>query len=97
MITQNEMVCIGCQECCQYVTFTLSSDLKVDLDNMVEYYNARGFKVVMHDTKIEVMIPTTCPQLTKYGCKIYSTRPYACKMYDGRQDPLMNHFCKLRR
>ena len=93
MITQYEMICIGCQECCRYVTFTINFYSNPERDNLSEFYKVRGFTVIKHADSIEVMIPSACPELTKYGCKIYSSRPERCKVYDGLKDPLMKDKC----
>lgn len=98
MMTQNEMICIGCQECCKWVSFTITFYNQKQKDDLVEFYTARGFKINKHHIRtdcIEVMIKSECPKLTKYGCRIYSKRPEACRQYDGRKDPLMMDYCKL--
>jgi len=97
MITQKEMICIGCQECCKWITFTISVEDKKRHKFLCDFYKARGIQVVEHSNSIEVMIETICPHLTKYGCNIYGERPEACRIYDGRKDPLMKDFCKLDR
>ena len=95
MITQDEMICIGCQECCKCFTFTINCRDKKEHDYLCEFYKARGIQVVKYEKSIAVVIDSVCPHLTKYGCDIYSTRPEACRKYDGRNDPLMRQFCKL--
>ena len=95
MITKEEMICIGCGKCCQVVTFTINYTVKKQCDEMVEFYKARGFRVKTHKDCIEVIIPTVCPNLTKYGCSTYGSRPELCKKYDGRDDPIIKDVCKL--
>jgi Fe-S-cluster containining protein len=97
MITEQEMICIGCQECCKWVTFTINFYTEKQRIELIEFYEARGFNVVKHADSIEIMIPSTCPNLTMYGCKIYGSRPESCKRYDGRLDPLLKDKCKLPR
>lgn len=35
-----------------------------------------------------------CRYLTDYGCAIYNTRPFVCRVYDGRLDRGMSDKCK---
>ena len=95
MPTKFEEICIKCQECCKWVTFTINFYDEPQLLNLTGFYIARGFKVVKHADCIEVMIPSICPKLKSFGCAIYSTRPARCRHYDGRKDPLMKDSCKL--
>lgn len=95
MMTQNEMICIGCQECCKWITFTINYYNQKEHDDLVEFYTFRGIKVVEYADSIAVMIETTCPHLTQYGCNCYGLRPELCRKYDGRNDPLMMDVCKL--
>jgi hypothetical protein len=92
--TQFEKICIECQECCKWVTFTINFNHQPTKNGLVEYYEARGLKVVQHSFSIEVMIPTHCQQLSIFGCGIYESRPVRCRHYDGRKDPLLKDLCQ---
>jgi Fe-S-cluster containining protein len=90
-------ICIRCQECCKWMTFTLDGGRQ--RDQLIEYYEKHGCRVVTEEkigwSKVQVMIPYQCPNLTEKGCAIYTQRPQFCREYDGRNDPLLRDVCKL--
>ena len=90
-----QKICINCQLCCRYVTFTIAYYVPQQAVELKEYYEARGFEVKFHSDCIEVMIKSFCPNLRDWGCAIYSERPALCRQYDGRNDPLLKNRCKL--
>ena len=58
--------------------------------NAMVFCDARGFDIVLEDGIYFVVIPSTCPQLSEDGCKIYEDRPVSCREYDGRTDTAVN-------
>jgi len=84
-------LCIECQECCKILRIPVGRFL--DLDSRV-FYSARGIDIVQHDGVLWFVIPHVCRQLTDKGCRIYEHRPQACRVYDGRTDPVVN--CKWK-
>lgn len=94
-MTSNEQICVECQECCKWMSFTLDVREMKRIAKITEFYKARGCEVKYLKTGIVVMIPHICPHLKKGGCDIYKTRPIACREYDGRKDPLIKEKCKL--
>ncbi len=95
-IPEDNLICIKCQECCKWITFT-TAPLPLELK---EYYKAKGCKLTYlaplnPKSQVAVMIRSICPHLTKQGCDIYNKRPTHCRIYDGRQDTLMALRCKL--
>lgn len=95
MLTPEQVICIQCQECCKWMTFTLT--LPADaLPEYDKYYSARGCKTFyVNQSTIKVIVPSKCPQLTPFGCKNYESRPKLCRLYDGRRDQLMAGRCQL--
>lgn len=79
-------------ECCKTLAFSLP---KKSLTKQTrEFYAARGSKFKKQGKIIWVVVPSICPNLTAFGCKIYSQRPVACRMFDGRNFPFMDGICK---
>ncbi len=89
-LTQKQSLCISCQYCCKYLSFTFISD-----EIGIEFYRARGLKIIhsTDDDKTYVLVPHVCPQLTTQGCKIYSTRPQICRSFDGSKHPVSSKVC----
>ena len=95
LTTKEQEICVACQECCKWMSFTLDiPDLK-RRTKFIEFYNVRGCSMQEVDGKLVVMIPHVCPHLVSDGCAIYKYRPIACREYDGRLDPVLRHKCKL--
>ena len=102
-MTPEQEICIACQECCKWSTFTITPQTS-ERGHYIKYFKAKGFKVVfppnvdgnIHnpDRRIHIMVPLVCPHLTPFGCDDYHHRPFLCKVYDGRTDYLLD--CKLR-
>lgn len=78
-------------ECCKYIGVVSV----VDPNNFFErqFYETRGFKTIIKDGHLIIILPNICPHLTEKGCDIYSNRPYYCRMYDGRNDPFLKDKC----
>lgn len=80
--------CLRCLECCKTLFFGIPvSKIAVD------FYKARGLKIHKTGDANFVEIPSDCPNLTSFGCKIYPTRPEACMDYDGSRHPIMKDRC----
>jgi len=93
--SNEQKVCMKCQECCRWLTFILSAETAITLQ---EFYEVRGCKIkdVPGNPKAKaVMVPTICPNITPWGCDIYQRRPRACRDYDGRDDPFIGEKCQL--
>lgn len=89
-------ICIGCQVCCNYLTFVLVMKTEVEANQQMEYYNAHGCRThSFSGTRFAVVVPTRCEQLTPFGCKIYYKRPNICRKYDGRKDMFLKDECQL--
>lgn len=94
---KNNIICVKCNECCKWMTFTISPESKSAMDKFTEFYKARGCKVKMGTDSLVVMVPYMCANLnliTGY-CDIYNRRPQLCREYDGRWDPHMADKCQL--
>lgn len=93
-LTPEQRVCVGCQECCRYLTFIVGEDI-VNLYS--EIYTVRGCTIrrMSGSPSYALRVPSVCPHLTERGCDIYETRPQHCRDYDGTMDPLMQDLCKL--
>lgn len=89
---EREALCKSCQECCKHLLIptAFSADDRVSMG----FFNARGFQLIDYKGHLAIVMDHVCPHLTAEGCNIYKTRPYACRIYDGRNDPLMKNKCK---
>lgn len=96
---QAQKICVQCQKCCNYVTFTITFYSESERQDLIEFYSARGFLIIDNKDSISVVIESKCPQLTIYGCRDYNSRPIACRIYDGRKDPIsvIRNMCQLPR
>ena len=84
-------LCLQCLECCQKFRLPVN---KFITQRDRDLYKARGFELArIHGVQF-LVFPHICPQLTPEGCKIYDTRPDACKMYNGLRDPVVD--CKWK-
>ena len=68
--------------------------------DVVQFYEARGckfdFDVKGDNITSFVTVEQPCPHLEKgKGCKIYRNRPLACRVFDGRENPVTRDRCKL--
>jgi len=93
-LTPEQRVCVGCQECCCYLTFIVGEDI---INAYCKVYEARGctMKRIEGSIRFSLRVPSVCPHLTEYGCDIYEERPQHCRDYDGTLDPFMQDLCKL--
>ena len=85
--TKSEL-CLECLACCRVVKIPLGMGYMNS--NAMVFCDARGFDIVLEDGIYFVVIPSTCPQLSEDGCKIYEDRPVSCREYDGRTDTAVN-------
>jgi len=80
-------ICKKCKAaCCRYITIFIPQPTdKDDFDNIRWYLCHKGVSVFQDDEKDwAVVIPTDCEMLkSDYTCKIYETRPDACRDYDA--------------
>lgn len=87
--TKKRKLCIRCQECCKILAVPTPKPGK----DALEFYKARGCKMIKYRGTLHLLISHTCPQLTKDGCKIYDKRPLDCQEFDGRRDLLVGDVC----
>lgn len=90
---EKQNVCLSCMECCKIMAFTYPVHI---VDNtFVDFYRARGCEVRFYNNLAYVIVPMPCPHLDKKkGCTIYNSRPIACRMYSGIEDPIIKDKCK---
>lgn len=89
----NEETCIQCQECCKWITFTVDQATAFTLE---KFYLDRGCQLVpVPNDQVAIMVPSKCPKLSPFGCRIYDERSHSCRSYDGRIDILMRDKCML--
>ena len=84
-------LCLECMECCKIVA--VRAAINPLNKRTKEFYQARGCRIIPTDQLPLVVIPYMCPHLSPQGCLIYDRRPLACRLYDGRYDPIMSHIC----
>jgi len=85
---QKSDLCMQCHECCKALHFRIN---KADL--VLEFYEARGLDCYEYGNLIYVEVPSVCPNLTAFGCRIYPQRPRACREADPRRHPVMGKRC----
>lgn len=88
---EESKICMTCLACCKEINFPAPLH-----PNVKEFYEARGLEITELEDAYLISVPHTCQHLHPvFGCKIYPTRPAACRHYDGRRDPTMQDKCKL--
>jgi Fe-S-cluster containining protein len=87
--TKKKKLCVKCQACCKILAVPTPAPSK----DAMEFYKARGCRMVKYKGVNRLVISHTCPQLAKDGCKIYSNRPLDCQEFDGRRDLLVGDAC----
>jgi len=92
-LTEEQILCIQCQECCKTMAMSINKDAVTK--ETIEFFKARGCEMHYVGNVMWVIMPSICPNLTTFGCKIYSTRPDICRIYDGRKLPFMDKTCRL--
>jgi Fe-S-cluster containining protein len=102
---KNSIICVKCNECCKWMTFTLRPETKRLMDKYTEFYKARSCKVKQAvggadgnpAYVLTVMVPYMCGHLNLVTgmCDVYDRRPQLCREYDGRWDPDMQDICQL--
>ena len=90
--TKNDL-CLECLECCKKLKIPVGRFLDF---NARDFYNAREIDIIFspNEEMLMFVLPHTCPKLTPEGCSIYEDRPLACRVYDGRTDPVVD--CKWK-
>lgn len=85
-------LCAECKgACCKTVVFpTQYSEFNSFAKDL---YETRGWFIQVYKGKLWIYKEESCPELTDTGCKIFESRPAACKMYDGRNDPILRTVC----
>ena len=86
-----QRLCLECLECCKVVA--VRAAINPSNKRTREFYEARGCRIIPTEQLPLVVIPYPCPHLTSSGCNIYDKRPLACRLYDGREDPIMSRIC----
>jgi len=64
-----------------------------ELEEMHQFYERRGCKIMATKSFSLIVIPYPCPELTAFGCRIYDKRPEWCRLYDGRRDIAVEGKC----
>ena len=89
-------LCLACQYCCK--TLAMSVNAVQFSDEMRKFFIARGCELYEDTPEVVwVIMPSVCPNLTTFGCKIYDSRPVVCRAYDGRFLPFMDKKCNLHK
>lgn len=89
--SERQALCLKCLACCKRLQFP-ADRFGLSEDDMM-FYKTRGCTFNMQKGIFFIAMHNICPQLTARGCKIYDSRPLACQIYDGRNDPLVKDVC----
>jgi Fe-S-cluster containining protein len=86
-------LCLNCLACCKKFGVPMSYETYA---SDKKFYQFRSEKVIPLIPGIAVLLVLndTCKFLTDKGCSVYSDRPDACRIYDGRKDLIMREKCK---
>lgn len=90
---EKSRICLSCMKCCKKVYFRLHP---TDYSG-IQFYITRGLDVRFFESYVYIVVDQTCQHLTDKGCDIYETRPYSCKIFDGRLDPILPDLCEWPR
>ena len=87
-LSEKERLCLSCLKCCRELSiYTHPVLYSCPAEDIVEFYEARGFHVVrLEEDAVVLTIGQTCPHLTPDGCDIYERRPKVCREYSGIED-----------
>jgi len=85
-------LCAECKgRCCKTIVFPTQYS---EFDSFAkDLYETRGWYTTGYRGKLWIYKEESCPELTEAGCNIFESRPAACKMYDGRNDPIVRPHC----
>ena len=89
---RKQQLCLKCLKCCKIMLFEIVSH---GYDYVKEFYEIRGFEVkqLSEGNVVVILRNEKCPHITEKGCDIYKRRPYVCRAYDGRLDPVLGTEC----
>ena len=87
-LSEKERLCLSCLKCCRELSiYTHPVLYSCPAEDIVEFYEARGFHVVrLEEDAVVLSIAHACPHLTPEGCDIYERRPKVCREYSGIED-----------
>lgn len=86
-LPEKEKLCIICSKCCREIgIYTHPGLYTCSAEELVEFYEARGFAVTKSGDALILSLKISCPHLTQVGCDIYERRPQVCKEYSGLDD-----------
>lgn len=90
-LTNRQKQCLLCRKCCEMIAFPVANDI------LKEFYTARGETLVRSERTgmHSVLMQRPCQHITNQGCKIYHSRPKACREYDCRYDSRMRGISEL--
>jgi Fe-S-cluster containining protein len=86
-----------CMECGYKCCRMLGMWTNVTYPEAIEFYKARGGRVVNIGKRTMIVFDVDCPNLTDDGCGIYEDRPAICQEFDGRNAPELEGVCLWRR
>ncbi|HTR44805.1 MAG TPA: YkgJ family cysteine cluster protein [Thermodesulfovibrionales bacterium] len=86
-LPEKERLCIVCSKCCREIgIYTHPGMYTCSAEELIEFYEARGFTVTRSEDVLVLSLKIPCPHLTPAGCDIYERRPQVCKEYSGLDD-----------
>ncbi len=86
-LPEKEQLCIACSRCCREIgIYTHPGLYTCSEEEIVKFYQTRGFTVEKSDEVLILTLKHSCPHLTPKGCDIYKQRPRVCRDYSGLDD-----------
>lgn len=87
--------CLPCGQCCKILLIPTRFEW-ADEDSK-RFYEVRGLTIVEDNMGgITIVISSPCPKWEDgKGCKRYGDRPYWCKVYVAKDDPILYDVCAL--
>ena len=86
-LPEKEQLCVACCKCCREVgIYTHPAMYSNTPEELIEFYQAKGFSVARTGDLLAITIKMPCPHLTPAGCDLYETRPKVCRDYSGIKD-----------
>ena len=65
--------------CCKWM---ILPPLGIDNDMAREWAQARGLRVIEHEGTLNIMVPSKCPRLDRFGrCSIERSKPKWCQLF----------------